>query len=149
MNGEIKHDMFPDWSEVMAGYRVDSRQLHINNSVTRNQPMRSEGMVRGVQRDNLVAGDWSTKQTAGVEPRGSYVSTLTINQAALHNTTTNSTAAAGKCYGWRSYGRSYWRSYGWRLLPMGEKMRDDGLSDGGESDDPGNDPGGGVGATTE
>ena len=34
VNGEIKHDMFPDWSEVIAGYHVDSRQLHINNSVT-------------------------------------------------------------------------------------------------------------------
>ena len=38
VNGQIKHDMFPDWSEVMAGYRVDSRQLYINNDVTRNQP---------------------------------------------------------------------------------------------------------------
>ena len=100
-------------------------------------------MVRGMPRDNRVAGDWSTKQTAGVEPRGSYVSTLTINEAALHNTITNSTAVNA------TGGGATGGVADETLLPMAEKMRDDGLSDGGEIDDPGNDPGGGAGPTTE
>ena len=36
VNGEIKHDIFPDLSEVMAGYRVDSRQLRINKCDTKS-----------------------------------------------------------------------------------------------------------------
>ena len=33
MNGAVKHDMFPNWSEIMSGYRDDSRQLFVNTEV--------------------------------------------------------------------------------------------------------------------
>ena len=98
-------------------------------------------MVRGMPRDNRVAGDWSAKQTAGMEPRGSYVSTLTINEAALHNTNTNSTAVTTvNATGGRATGGGADET----LLLMGEQMRDDGLSDVGGSDDPGITPAAGL-----
>ena len=33
VNGVIKHDLFPDWSETMSGLRVDSRQLYVNSEL--------------------------------------------------------------------------------------------------------------------
>ena len=33
VNGVIKHDMVPDWSETMSGLRVDSRQLYVNSEL--------------------------------------------------------------------------------------------------------------------
>ena len=37
IKGRVKQDMFLDWSEVMAGYHVDSRQLYVNNVIKISQ----------------------------------------------------------------------------------------------------------------
>ena len=146
VNGQVKHDMFPDWSDVMAGYRVDLRQLYINNNVTRNQPMGFGGTVRDTPRDtprgDNEAGTSTSRQAAGAESRGNnYVSTLTINEAALHNTPTR--GATASTITTTDDGAAD------TLLPMGIRIQGKQPPNGGGRDDPGNDPGGGSGDPVE
>lgn len=63
VNGEVKHDMFPDWSDKMSGYRVDSRQLYIKNDLRQpreatihSQNRSSEGCItaQSVPRDSQI-----------------------------------------------------------------------------------------------
>ena len=108
--------MFPDWSEVMAGYGVDSRQLYVNNDVTCNQAMGSGGTARDTPRDKNEAGDRSSRQAAGVESCGSnYVSTLTINETTLHNTPPRSTTTTTETATDDRAAET--------LLPMGKQMQ--------------------------
>ena len=120
---------------------MDSRQLYVNNDVTRNQPMGSGGTARDTSRDKNEAGDRSSRQAAGVESRGSnYVSTLTINETTLHNTPPGSTTTTTETATDDGAAET--------LLPMGERMQGEPVLNGGGSDDPGGDPGGGPGNPT-
>ena len=93
VNGEVKHDMFPDWSTIMSGYRVDSRQLYVNNSVTRPQPIAVDRAGHDVSRGADRAENRSDDLSAGEDSRGHFVSTLTINETVWRDNTTSSTTA--------------------------------------------------------
>ena len=149
VNGEVKHDMFPDWSTIMSGYRVDSRQLYVNNSVTRPQPIAVDSAGHDVSRGADRAVNRSADLSAGEDSRGHFVCTLTINETVWRDNTTSSTTAgstdatsSGACGDSRDV-----------LVPpgderaRGERRRDGDVGDS-SGDSSGADPGGGSGRTT-
>ena len=62
MNGVVKHDMFPDWSEIMLGYRVDTRQLFINNELREQRAIGDNITTPVVSRDSQVCDGHSSDQ---------------------------------------------------------------------------------------
>ena len=133
----------------MSGYRVDSRQLYVNNSVTRPQPIAVDSAGHDVSRGADRAENRSADLSAGEDSRGHFVSTLTINETGWRDNTTSSTTAgstdatsSGACGDSRDV-----------LVPpgderaRGERRRDGDVGDS-SGDSSGADPGGGSGRTT-
>lgn len=115
VNGEIKYDMFPDWAEIMYGYRVDSRQLFVNNNVNSNvdqprvtstqpqyQPMESHSAPKDVPRDSQLSAQvldnsTSSQQSSG-EARAKCVSkprnVTAVNEMGLRSNTNTTTSSS-------------------------------------------------------
>ena len=104
VNGVVKHDMFPNWSEIMSGYRVDSRQLFVNTEVCqqrlsqkssdgqiKSQPIKSHQPVPNAARDSPpLRGNHSCKERSNDETFGAEKTTpskLTVSTrvAEIHS----------------------------------------------------------------